>query len=75
MVLIQELKCALVDNIVTEAIYEEGPDHFDEWYKLVREKYPNLKQIDCSNNKLTSLPEIDDIPYIDCSNNRLKFLD
>ena len=63
MVLIKYLKSSPINNDVLFAEYKEGPDNFDEWFSLVKEKYPNIKGIYCSNNKLVTLncPGIDTI--------------
>jgi hypothetical protein len=71
MVLISEI--TEVNTTIRVAIYTEGPDHFDEWYALVQEMYPNATHIDCPNNQLTSL----DCPgamYVYCANNLLTSL-
>jgi hypothetical protein len=73
MVLIRELRGLIIDRSVIFAKYIEGPDHFDEWYALVREKYPNVTKINCENNKLTEINCPDAIKIV-CSNNNIKSL-
>ncbi len=70
MVLISEMLNLQVNKDITFAVYTEGPDHFDEWYALVKQKYPNITSIYCWNNGLTSIKCFDAIK-IYCNDNEL----
>jgi hypothetical protein len=70
MVIIGEIKKSAIDTSITFARYVEGPDKFDEWYALVRQKYPNATRIHCANNKLTSI-SCPDATEINCGGNKL----
>ena len=63
-----------VDLEVKIATYTEGPDHFDEWFALVKEKYPNIRVVNCKNNNLTSL-KCSNIAILNCGDNKLEHLD
>lgn len=67
MVSIRDLQQFPVDYKCISARYHEGPDRFDEWYKLAREKYPNLTTVICTDNNLTSFAC--DAQQIMCSRN------
>lgn len=71
MVLITELQNAAINMNIRNAKYTEGPDRFDEWYQLVREKYPNVKKIVCSGNQLVSINCTGD-ETLHCENNQLE---
>jgi hypothetical protein len=70
MVIIGEIKKSAIDTSITFARYVEGPDKFDEWYALVRQKYPNATRIHCANNKLTSI-SCPNATQINCQDNNL----
>ena len=70
MVLIRTLRDLSIDTSITEAYYTEGPLHFDEWYALVQEKYPNATKIACQDNHLTKL-NCPNAIKIWCSDNQL----
>jgi hypothetical protein len=74
MILIQEFRDSPINTSITKAKYVEGSDNFDEWHALVREKYPNVTDIDCSSNKLTKINCYSNIRKLDCSLNNLKIL-
>jgi len=74
MVLISELLNLQYTKNITVAYYTEGPDHFDEWYALVKQKFPNIETIYCYENKLTSLKCLDPIKLF-CYDNQLVSLE
>lgn len=55
MTLISYLKTCKVNLTITSVHYTEGANKFDEWYALVRQKFPNAKEIHCSGNGLKTL--------------------
>ena len=42
-----KLKCISKNTSIKKAIYVDGPDHFDEWYQLIKELFPNINKIIC----------------------------
>jgi hypothetical protein len=70
MVLISELRNCDINLHTEKAQYTEGPDHFDEWFKLVREKLPYVTSIYCYGNKLTEL-NCPGMRIVDCDSNKL----
>jgi hypothetical protein len=74
MISIQQLIDMNVDKTITRANYTEGPNHFDQWYNLLKIKCPNIIRIDCSGNGLETL-YCPDFIAMDLSCNNLKTID
>lgn len=68
---IDNLRTYKYDPSIKTAVYVDGD--FDEWYLLVKKKFPNVKKIICRDSRLTNLCCMG-IKFLDCSNNKLTFL-
>lgn len=72
MVTITELEISRVDITERIACYTEGPDLFDRWYSLVKQKYPNVWLVRCARNGLKKINC--DARSISCYGNPLEYI-